>query len=225
PVRIDAETLQQLFYNLALSVRETMRDGGVVTIATRNVIIARGDVRTQDVDPGDYVELSVADRDAAVGSTVQPYLFEPDGDVPALHNGDGLDLGILRALIEQSGGHIEGAGSPSDAGGARFTVLLPAADEDALQVDRRGTRRRTETVLVAADDPNVQALIMAVLRRRGYGVLGAQDAWQALRLANDHDDDIDLLITTTTLNGRVIADAFRGARPETLVLFVGVPAA
>jgi len=224
-VRVDAETLQQLFYNLALSVRETMPDGGVLTIATKNVTIAPGDMRTRDVDPGDYVELSVSDPDAAVGSTVQPYLFEPAGETPALQYGDGLDLAILRALIEQSGGHIEGAGCTSDAAGARFTVLLPAADEDAPQVDRRGKSRGTDTVLVAADDPNVQALIMTVLRRRRYDVLGAQDAWQALRLASDHDESIDLLITTTTLNGRVIADAFRAARPETLVLFVGVPAA
>src|SRR5262245_25474781 len=78
PVRVDAETLQQLFYNLALSVRETMPEGGVLTIATKNVTIGPGDVRTQDVDAGDYVELSVTDHDAAVGATVQPYLFEPD---------------------------------------------------------------------------------------------------------------------------------------------------
>src|SRR5262245_10114752 len=226
PVRVDAETLQQLFYNLALSVRETMPDAGVLTIATRNVSIAPGDVRARDVEPGDYVELSVMDSYPPVGSSVQPYLFEPGDEASGLQRGDGLDLAILRALIEQSGGHIERSRDMGEAAGARFTVLLPAAEEEALHaIDRRGKGRGADTVLVAADDPNVQALIMAVLRRRGYGVLGAQDAWQALRIANDHDDDIDLLITTTTLNGRVIADAFRGARPETLVLFVGVPAA
>ena len=104
-------------------------------------------------------------------------------------------------------------------------MLLPAAEDGLAQPAARGARgRASETVLVAADDPNVHGLIVAVLRRRGYAVLAAHDAWQALRLATTHEGDIDLVITTTTTNGRVIADALRAARPETRVLFVGVPA-
>jgi DNA-binding response OmpR family regulator len=131
----------------------------------------------------------------------------------------------VHGLIRQSGGLVEVESPASGATGSRFVVLLPVAEDDlAPPVDRGGKRRGTDTILVAADDPNVQALIMAVLRRRGYGVLGAHDAWQSLRLASEHDDEIDLLITTTTMNGRVIADVVRGVRPETRVLFVGVPA-
>jgi DNA-binding response OmpR family regulator len=94
---------------------------------------------------------------------------------------------------------------------------LPAAEP-------RGAKRSgNETVVVAADDATLQGLIVAVLRRRGYGVLDAQDAWQALQLANGHGESIELLVTTATTNGRVIADAFRATRPETRVLFVGAP--
>jgi two-component system cell cycle sensor histidine kinase/response regulator CckA len=218
PVRVDGETLQQLLYSVVLSAREAMPDGGALAIATTNVVIVPGDMRTADVDAGEYLELSVTDS-RAVDSSVQPSLFERRRDAFATEDGGGPDLAIVCGLIEQSGGHIETAGEASDAAGSRFAVLMPAAEDGALHaVERRGRQRGTDTVLVAADDPNVQALIMAVLRRRGYGALGAPDAWQALRFAGEHDDDIDLLITTATMSGRVIADAFCAARPETGVL-------
>src|SRR5262249_42210301 len=84
PVRVDAETLQQLLYNLALSAHQAMPDGGVLAIATKNVSVAAGDARTREVEPGDYVEVSVTDGDAALGGTVQPYLFEPGDEASAL---------------------------------------------------------------------------------------------------------------------------------------------
>ena len=221
-VRADAETLHQLLYNLTLNARDAMPDGGTLAVATANVSIAPDDARANEVEPGDYVELSVTDSGTPIDSSVQPYLFEPFRET-GRQQGSGLGLAIVHGLIRQSGGLVEVESPATGTTGSRFVVLLPAAEDDALPADRR-KRRDTDTILVAADDPNVQALIMAVLRRRGYGVLGAHDAWQSLRLASEHDEEIDLLITTTTMNGRVIADVVRGVRPETRVLFVGVPA-
>jgi two-component system, cell cycle sensor histidine kinase and response regulator CckA len=226
PVRVDGEILQQLLYNLALSARDAMPDGGVLTVSSTNVAIAPGDARARDVDPGEYLEVSVTDSGAAIDSSAQPYLFEPSLEPSPRHHAPGLGLAIAHGLIRQAGGHIDVESPLAGTTGSRAVVLLPAAAHGALHaVERREQHGGADTVLVAADDPNLRALIMAVLRRRGYGVLGAHDAWQATRLASEHDDAIDLLITTTTMNGRVIADAFRGARPDTRVLFVGVSSA
>src|SRR5262249_3834670 len=198
PVHADGETLQQLLYNLALSVRDAMPDGGVLAIATANVTIAPDDDRTRDVAAGEYVELSVSDRGGVADAAVQPYLFEPADEAPVHRRVRALGLAVARELIERGGGHVV-ASRASDTSGSQFGVLLPAAEDGWLPpLDGRGKRRGTDTVLVAAEDPTVQALIAAVLRRRGYGVLGAPDALQALRLANEHEDEIHLLITTTT---------------------------
>jgi two-component system, cell cycle sensor histidine kinase and response regulator CckA len=225
PVRVDDRTVQQLFYSLALSAREAMPGGGVLAIATTNVTISPGDARTRELDAGEYVELSVTGGRAPADASEPASLFARRRETLATRD-CGPDLASVRGLIEQSGGHIEMTRGVSDAIGSRFAVLLPAAADGALHaVERRRRARGSATVLVAGDDPNVQALIMAVLRRRGYGVLGALDAGLALSLAGEHDRDIDLLITTTTMNGRIVADAFRGARSERHVLFVGVPEA
>jgi two-component system, cell cycle sensor histidine kinase and response regulator CckA len=226
-VHLDAEHLQQILYNLTLSARDAMPDGGLLGISTRNVLLAPADAQARDLEPGEYVTLSVTDSGAPIDSSVQPHLFEPfsDGAVQR-RGGGGLGLAIVEGVVKESGGRVEIESPVTHSGGTRFVVLLPAADEGAspsVDGDRQSSGR--ETIVVAADDPNLQALIVAVLRRRGYGVLGAPDRSNALRLANSHEDEIGLLITTTTADGRLIGDGFRVARPETRVLFVGAPAA
>jgi two-component system cell cycle sensor histidine kinase/response regulator CckA len=224
-VRVDGEQLQQIVFNLAVSARDAMPDGGRLAITTANVSIAADDPRAAEVAPGDYLELSISDTGMPIDSAVQPYLFDEFDGAPERHRRGGLGIALVYGIVEQSGGFIA-VDSPVDhTSGTRFTVLLPAVEHSpAPAAEPRGGRSTgSATVLVAADDATVHGLIVAVLRRRGYGVLDAPDAWQALRLATGHGESIELLVTTATSNGRVIADAFRATRPETRVLFVGAP--
>jgi DNA-binding response OmpR family regulator len=78
-------------------------------------------------------------------------------------------------------------------------------------------------VLLMGDHRNVDAFIGDVLRRRGYRLLVANDAWQALRVAEEHGAPIDLLITTGK-HGALVADALRERRASTRVLYVSASA-
>jgi two-component system cell cycle sensor histidine kinase/response regulator CckA len=223
-VRVGGEQLQQIVVNLALSARDAMPDGGLLAISTANASVAADDPRAAEIAPGDYVELSISDTGMPIDSAVQPSLFgEFDGASERCRGG--LGVALVYGVVEQSGGFITVDSSVDRTTGRRFIVLLPAVEDSVASVGELRGRKSTgsETVLVAADDPTVQGLIVAVLRRRDYAVLGAPDAWQALRLATGHSDSIELLVTTATSNGRLIADAFRATRPETRVLFVGAP--
>jgi two-component system cell cycle sensor histidine kinase/response regulator CckA len=223
-VRVGGEQLQQIVVNLALSARDAMPDGGLLAISTANASVAADDPRAAEIAPGDYVELSISDTGMPIDSAVQPSLFgEFDGASERCRGG--LGVALVYGVVEQSGGFITVDSSVERTTGRRFVVLLPAVEDSVAMAGepRGGQSTGSETVLVAADDPTVQGLIVAVLRRRGYAVLGAPDAWQALRLATGHGASIELLVTTATSNGRLIADAFRATRPETRVLFVGAP--
>jgi CheY-like chemotaxis protein len=224
-VRVDAEQLQQIVFNLALSARDAMPDGGVLAISTANASIDSEDPRAADVAPGNYIELSISDTGMPIDAAVQPYLFDEFDGAAERYRGGGLGIALVYGVVEQSGGFVTVDSPDNHPRGTRFIVLLPAVEDSALPAaEPRGAKRSgNETVVVAADDATVQGLIVAVLRRRGYGVLDAQDAWHALQLATGHGESIELLVTTATTNGRVIADAFRATRPETRVLFVGAP--
>jgi CheY-like chemotaxis protein len=134
---------------------------------------------------------------------------------------------MVHGVVQQSGGHVT-VESPltADGHGSRFTVYLPAMREAAARTptDRRvAAGDASETVLLMGDDRNVQAFIGDVLRRRGYRLLQANDASHALRLAEEHNSSIDLLITTGA-DGVVVADALKERRPTTRVLYVSASA-
>jgi DNA-binding response OmpR family regulator len=80
-----------------------------------------------------------------------------------------------------------------------------------------------QTILLADDEEPLRRLICRILSRQGYRVLEAPDAEAALKVAAEHPDDIDLLITDINMPGE---DGFQlyseicRVRGDTNVLFI-----
>jgi CheY-like chemotaxis protein len=212
-VRVDADQLEHILRNLAVNAREAMPAGGTFSITSANARLSGEEARRCDVEPGEYVELSVSDTGVGMEPAVQSHLFEPFFTTKERARGTGLGLAMVYGVVRQSGGCIS---VESEIGrGSRFVMYLPATR--ALRA--LSTEHESETVLVMGDDASVQSFIGDVLRRRGYELLLADDAWDALRLAETHARPIDLLITAGP-NGAVLADALCARRPATRVLYV-----
>ena len=74
-----------------------------------------------------------------------------------------------------------------------------------------------EVVLLVEDEEAVRMLARALLERNGYTVIEASDAEAAMRLADEHDGRIDLLLTDVVMPGRSGPELFaalKPARPE-----------
>ena len=219
--RADVEQLHQILYTLAVAARDAMPDGGTLAIATASHALTEASAAASGIGAGDYVDLAITDSGASIDSSIQPRLFEPFYEAPERTRA-GLGLAVVRGVVEQSGGSVS-VESPvrGSTTGSRVVVRLPAGRAPAEPASQAIAKQRAaETVLVAGDDGNVRALIGDVLKRRGYQVLMAADAWDALRIAERHEAPIDLLITTPGTSGAAIAGAVREQRPETRVLFV-----
>ena len=83
--------------------------------------------------------------------------------------------------------------------------------------------KSSETILIVDDEPEVLTLAADILGGMGYTVLSTEDPRAALRLARTSAEPIDLLLTDVVMplmNGRQLADEFRGIRPEVKVLFM-----
>lgn len=80
------------------------------------------------------------------------------------------------------------------------------------------------TILLVDDEESVHALVMAVLRDRGYRMLTARDSDQALRLCESHVGPIHLLIADLVvppfMGGSELAQCIRLLRPEIKVLYI-----
>jgi two-component system cell cycle sensor histidine kinase/response regulator CckA len=226
-VQADAGQIFQIILNLVVNARDAMPDGGVVTLETANVTIGPDVARRQSVEPGDYVELSVQDTGTGIPPEVRVRLFEPFFTTKDRHRGTGLGLSTVYGIVKQSGGHII---VESEVGrGSKFVIHLPAAaqsQETTLPEPRAQGERGSETVLVLEHDQAVRSLIGDVLRRRGYRLLVAEDGPGALRMAEEHDSAIHLLITSLEASataGATVAAAMRARRPDTRVLILQKP--
>ena len=83
------------------------------------------------------------------------------------------------------------------------------------------SEHRSETILVVDDEPPVRTLIEKILAMRGYAVLAASDAEEAVRLNNEHE--VDAVVTDIMLpsmRGPELVEKLRLHRPRLRALFI-----
>jgi DNA-binding NtrC family response regulator len=80
-----------------------------------------------------------------------------------------------------------------------------------------------ETILLVEDEFTVRKFLLSVLQQVGYRVIEAEDGRQALKLIDDSDEHIHLLLTDVmmaNMGGRELASQLAAKRPEMKVLFM-----
>jgi CheY-like chemotaxis protein len=210
-----------------VNARDAMPAGGRITIATDLVRLddrARGAEVPSDVEPGDYVVLSVADTGTGIPGEVRGRVFEPFFTTKGVGEGTGLGLAMVHGFVAQSGGFVTLESAVER--GTSVAIHLPAvsaaeAEPDADTVDDSG-RGGDETILLVEDDPAVAAFAAEVLARLGYHVLTAKTGDEAAAIARRHVGSIDLLFADVVmpgLTGPQLAAALLAERPELAVLY------
>jgi PAS domain S-box-containing protein len=226
-VKVDPASIEQILVNLAVNSRDAMVEGGQLTIETSNVELDATYADTHaTVIPGQYVMLAVGDTGPGIDAATKARIFEPFFTTKEQGKGSGLGLATVYGIVKQSGGYIW---VYSEVGhGTVFKVYFPVAESPALRgrgQSGSGDPRTQgwETVLLVEDEDAVRALAREVLRRHGYVVLEARHGVDALRLAERHTDDIQLMITDVVMphmSGRELAERLCSARPTMRVLFM-----
>ncbi|HMB85916.1 MAG TPA: response regulator [Methylomirabilota bacterium] len=85
-----------------------------------------------------------------------------------------------------------------------------------------------ETILVVDDEIQVRALARDILVGAGYRVLEAEDGETALKITEEHQGAIHLLLTDIMMpgiNGKELADRIAALRPDTRMIFMSGRAA
>ncbi len=225
-VKADPGQLEQVILNLAVNARDAMPEGGRLTIETSNVILdeAYADQHVS-VQPGPYVMLAVSDTGHGMDSDTQAHLFEPFFTTKEKGKGTGLGLATVYGIVKQSGGYIWVYSEPGQ--GTTFKIYLPKVQETveatpALPAERTATGG-SETILLVEDDSSVRSLVHGVLGSRGYKLLVARNAEEALILCEQHKGPIHLLLTDVVMpgmSGRDLADRLNPFHREMTVLYM-----
>jgi signal transduction histidine kinase len=169
--------LQQIVWNLLANAVKFTPKGGRVSARVR-------------ADGGDAL-VEVTDTGIGIAPDFLPNVFDrfrqADGSTTRQYGGLGLGLAIVRALAELHGGWVR-AESDGLGRGARFTFGLPhAASVTELAEPEREEERDAPNVpvLVVDDSEETVELLQMFFERRGYDVLGAGSAAEALRRAGE----------------------------------------
>jgi signal transduction histidine kinase len=129
--------------------------------------------------------VTVRDTGIGINPAILPQLFtmffQVDTPSKAVKAGLGIGLSLAKILVELHGGTME-AHSEGEGKGAEFTVRLPITEETCAAQPLSPARR----ILVVDDNPDQLELLAELLRLRGYEVIVAHDATEALRLVAEH---------------------------------------
>jgi PAS domain S-box-containing protein len=201
-VRTDRGQLEQIVMNLAVNARDAMPDGGTLTIRTAAIALDEHYSTTHlSAQPGPYLMLTMTDTGTGMTPQVLAHLFEPVFTTKELGKGTGLGLATVSRIVERNGGTINVS---SQVGrGTTVSVYLPRADAAEMVVDAPLTSRKcagTATVLVVDDADTIRVLVSRMLQRRGYTVLVASNADEALRIF-ERNATIDVILTDAVMPG------------------------
>jgi PAS domain S-box-containing protein len=206
-VLVDPVHLEQALVNLVLNAREAMPQGGQLRLTTANV--------------EQNVAITISDTGVGMDETTQARIFEP---FFTTKRGRGLGLATVYGTVEQSGGYIAVQSTPGQ--GASFTIYLPRywGSEPAIGASiQRMPEVGTETLLLVEDEAAVRASVRRLLEWHGYTVLEAGNGADALRVYEENQNGIDLVLTDIgmpEMGGHELIERLRARRPDLRVLFM-----
>lgn len=225
-INVDPSQFEQIVLNLIVNARDAMPEGGELTIETEQIKLDKNYQRFHpDVKPGDYVLIKVSDTGVGMSEEVQQRIFEPFFTTKEKGKGTGLGLATVYGIIKQNNGHIT---VQSELGkGTTFSVYLPAIKAKTYQETDESVntklRGRGQQILVVEDEYLVRELICDTLRNLGYNVLEAANGEQALKVFEQHANEIDLVLTDLIMpgmNGKKLADQLKREKPDVRLLFM-----
>ncbi|MBI4379666.1 MAG: response regulator [candidate division NC10 bacterium] len=138
PLQADPVRFKQILFNLLSNAIKFTPDGGRVIVTARRVPSAESGVRSgvdstshvarRTSDPGEFIEIAVADTGIGIKAEDLPRLFQEfmrlEAAATKRYEGTGLGLALTRRLVELHGGRIW-AESAGEGLGSTFTLVLP----------------------------------------------------------------------------------------------------
>jgi signal transduction histidine kinase/CheY-like chemotaxis protein len=220
-VLIDGAQLEQIVVNLVLNARDAIADDGRIQLRLSRCRIDAG--AAAQIPAGSYALLEVEDTGSGMTPEVQSHIFEPYFTTHGSHQGSGLGLATIHAIVSQARGEIA---ITSEVGrGTTFRIYLPEIDRplDVQPAGRATAAHQGGTVLLVDDDGDLRRTVERILGLAGYTVVTATSGPDALARARAYPGAIDLLLTDMVMPGMTGQDLLRDLatdRPHLEVVFM-----
>lgn len=228
-IRADKRQLEQVIMNLVVNARDAMEDNGIVRLETETITLENDTPRGRVIMPaGCYSVIRVIDEGCGIAEDQLERIFEPFVTSKGVGKGTGLGLSTVYGIVKQSGGFVFVDSIINQ--GATFTLYFPVHVEieapkpvqlkqDQVSLSKSGKG----VILLVEDEAPVRAFASRALRLRGYTVLEAENAEEALKTLEDESLEVDVFVTDVVMPGMDgpawVSVALR-ERPDVRVVFV-----
>jgi PAS domain S-box-containing protein len=198
---IDPGQLENALLNLAINARDAMPDGGTVRVEVSNATLDRRYASLhQDVTPGSYVLVDVADTGTGMPAEVVARAFDPFFTTKQEGKGTGLGLSMVYGFVRQSNGHIRIDTAIGQGTSVKLYLprtLDPVVEAPSESTDAAGGNAR---VLVVEDNKDVRLAVVDMLSGWGYRVVSVETPDAASEVL-EQDPAFDLLFTDVVMPG------------------------
>jgi len=221
PVEADQGQIEQVLLNLYLNAWQAMPAGGVLSLGTRNTVLAAAEAEVHSVAPGRYVCTFITDSGVGMDEKTKERIFEPFFTTKELGRGTGLGLAMVYGIVKNHNGYIDVESEPGK--GSTFRFCLPASGKDIARVrlETAEMARGAGTVLLVDDEPAVLTVSKAMIESLGYAVHAVRNGGEAISLYGEKKDSIDLIVLDMImpgLSGSETFDRIRELNPEARVI-------
>jgi len=191
----DSSMVSQLILNLITNAVEAIPHRGKIAVTTGCRKLEQTDFAefyfTDELTPGDFVFVSVADNGCGMSPEVAQRIFDPFFTTKT--SGSGLGLSTVIGAVRRHAGCLAIASEP--AGGTTVSAYFPVATLPQITADVDRTR-----VAIVDDDDAVRLALQRLLVRRGYDVVAMESGEKALECIHELGQ-CDLLILDQQMPG------------------------
>lgn len=226
-VYADIGMMEQALVNLAINARDAMPNGGTIIVSTSEKWFEPvASPMNPEARSGHFVALSVKDTGCGMDEETLTHIFEPFFTTKAVGKGTGLGLATVYGIVKQHKGWI--VVESQAATGSTFTIFLPCLPRPVEKFPAQPAASvqaadKTETILVVEDESALRELVVSILELHGYRTYQAENGVVALKVWEEHKDEIDLLLTDMVMpegiSGRHLARLLHEKDPDLKVIY------
>jgi len=225
PVSIDKSDFEDVILNLCVNAMHAMREGqqdSKIIITTDHVQVGVHENKTYDLEPGDYVRVTVSDNGFGMDKETQERIFEPF--YTTRDAGHGLGLSQVYSFSQQSNGTV--TVQSTKGVGTKFELLIPrdlTITDSATSSDSNKiiNTQGNETILVVDDESALRMLTTEILSREGYRILQAKNGVEALTILEQENVDLVLSdVIMPIMDGNILAEKIQDTYPHVKIQLI-----
>ncbi|BCG45791.1 Sensory box histidine kinase [Citrifermentans bremense] len=219
----DEAKIQQIVMNLVVNAAESLGEqGGEVKVAVLQKTLLKAEPKVDcfgnQIPPGAYLCLEVADTGCGMDPETQKRIFEPFFSTK--FTGRGLGLSALSGIIKSHNGALQLRSTPG--AGTTFSVYFPLPPD--THPESNGIAPPSSppeaamlqgTILLVDDEEELRAVGAELLASMGFSVIAAKNGSEVLRIWQERKREIDLVLMDLTMPELDGIETYRALRKDT----------